>query len=195
MGNYSLLSSSLAFMTIPLLMGIMNATALPDSGAPNENLDTSSGNLSISGSNDLGNVISTDESKYVLPLTTIIGFLPKLYQVYKTIDTLLNPEEPKKTLEDVMNRVTQEFSEVKNQLKVIEKKLIQQEIYVYRDVEAAVVVSLNALKHQSSIDIQSGANTLYNQLNLFLNGMLGHSITNPDLLVTLRELHEVSQNV
>lgn len=184
--------SSLAFnstLMIILLMG-----ALPNSSGALKESSGPSGNLSVSRPHpDWNQTINTNETEYVLPLTTIIGFLPKIYQVYKTIDSLLNPEVPKKTLEDVMTRVTQEFSEVKNQLKNIETKLTQQEIHVYHNVEVAVVAGLNDLKYQSSIDIKSRAVGLYDQLNIFLNGMLGHSTVIPDLLKTLRELFGVSQ--
>lgn len=200
MGTYSFLSS-LAFnstLIIILLLGIINATTPSDPEALKETFNTS-GHLNESKSHHnqshhgWEHKVNANESEFVLPLTTIIGFLPKIYQVYKTIDSLLNPEVPKKTLEDVMARVTQEFSEVKNQLKNIEKKLTQQEVHVYHNVEVAVVAGLNDLKYQSSIDIQSRAVALYDQLNIFLNGMLGHSTVIPDLLATLRDLFGVSQ--
>jgi len=202
MGTYSFLSSlaDYSVLMIILLLGVINATALsPESGALKESSNTP-GNFNDSVSHhdenlqnhhDLKQNITANDSEYVLPLTTIIGFLPKIYQVYKTIDSLLNPEVPKKTLEDVMSRVTQEFSEVKNQLKNIETKLTQQEVHVYHNVEVAVVAGLNDLKYQSSIDIKSRAVALYDQLNIFLNGMLGHSTVIPDLLATLRQLFGV----
>lgn len=197
MGSHSEVLSILmhTLVGIILLMGLTDATAL-------SNLDSSvkipkTGNTSIPYTNmgedfDWEKTIHAYESEYALPIMTVIGFLPKIYEIYKKIDALLNPEAPKQTLEDVVLKVTQEISEVKNQLKAIEKKLTQQEIYVFHNIERVVNGGLNDLKFKSTINLESRAVELFDQLSTFVNGMLGQSTVIPDLLATLKSLNEVS---
>ncbi len=179
-------------------MGIANATDLSNLEITTKIPTTGGVNVSESAGEgyylDWMNQVYTDnESEYAVPIMTIIGFLPKIYDIYKKINSLMNPEAPKQTLEDVMKKITQDFSEVKNQLKAIEKKLSQQEVHVYHNVEKAVIGGINDLQFKSTINIEPRAVELYDQLNIFVNGMLGQSTVIPDLLATLGNVYEVSQ--
>ncbi len=137
---------------------------------------------------------STEESPYFLAeLKTIIGFASSMKGVYEYFNSLFNPAvTPKHTVDDVMKKIDMQFTQVKLDLAEIKEKLSAQEIYAYREVELAINGAFNDMYHKNSIDIQSRAIKLYDQLDVFLKGMLGNTNTLPDLLNTVRDLYDVS---
>lgn len=191
-----------SILGVSLLTGVTNAAELSNMEVTTT-ISTTTRSVNVSEPGDGYNLewmnqVYTNESLYDLPdlpIMTIIGFLPKIYEVYKAINALLNPGAPKQTLEDVMAKITQDFSEVKNQLKGIEKRLTQHEVQMYHNVEKAVLGVINDIKYKSTINIESRAVELYDQLNIFVNGMLGISTVTPDLLETLRSLYDVSMGL
>ncbi len=137
---------------------------------------------------------STKESAYLLGgLDTIVGFASSMIDIYQFFDSIFNPAiTPKYTVDDVMNKINVQFSEVKKDLTEIKEKLSEQEIYAYREVELAINGAYNDMYLKSSIDIQSRAVKLHDQLDIFMQGMLGIANTFPDLLNTVRDLYDVS---
>ncbi len=137
---------------------------------------------------------STEESPYFLgQIKTIIGFASSIKKVYDYFDSLLNPAiTPKFTVDDVMNKMDAQFTQVKGDLMEIKAKLSGQEISAYREVEMAIDGAYNDMYHKSTVDIPTRAVKLYDQLAAFMKGMLGKTQTLPDLLNTVRDLYDVS---
>ncbi len=178
-----------------LLLGIASETTSSDSGSIIKIREP--GNLGASNYSirlDWGEIIDATENKYSITVGTIVGFLPKIYGIYQTVSSLLYPGAPKKTFEDIIAKVNEEFTEVQKQLNTIEKKLTKKELEVYENVEKAVVAGMNDVQLKSSIGIELRAVTLYDELNILLNGMLGTTTVLPKLLdETLQDLYDVSQ--
>ena len=137
---------------------------------------------------------STDESPYFFgEVNTIVGFASSMIGIYQFFDTLLNPAiTPKYTVDDVMSKMDVQFTQVKGDLMEIKGKLSAQEIAAYREVEMAINGAYNDMYHKSTVDIPSRAVKLYDQLDVFMKGMLGKTQTIPDLLNTVRDLYDVS---
>jgi len=86
-----------------------------------------------------------------------------------------------------------EFTQVKRDLHLIKEMLSKQELYRYGEVEGAVNGFLNDLKHSSPVDISFRAVRLYDQLDAFMNGLLGYTAgLLYDLLVAVRNIYGVS---
>jgi len=130
---------------------------------------------------------------FVAEIKTIIGFASSIKSVYQFFDSLLNPAvTPKHTADDVMKKMDAQFTQVKGDLMEIKAKLSQQAITAYGNVELAINNALNDMRHESTIDIQSSARNLFGLLDVFMKGMLGQTVTLPDLLNTVHDLYDVS---
>jgi len=99
---------------------------------------------------------------------------------------------PKYTVGDVMKKLDTQFTQVKGDLTEIIARWSAQEISTYRELEMAINNAFNDIRLGSSIDSQSKAVKLYNQLDAFMQGMLGATKTFPDLLNSVRDFYDVS---
>lgn len=126
-------------------------------------------------------------------INTFIGFASSVIGIYQFFDSVFNPGTPQGTVNDVLNKMDTEFTLVKRDLNVIKDMLNKQELYRYGEVEAAVNSFINDLKHSSPVDIPSRAVRLYDQLDIFMKGLLGETTgLFPDLLVAVRNVYDVS---
>ena len=101
-------------------------------------------------------------------------------------------QPPKNTVDDVMKLLRTEMKEVKEQINKIEKRLTEQEIYLYQNVEDAVSDAINDYIFQSHVDLPSRAVKLYDRLETFMSkGMLGQGTLSADLMKTLVDLYDV----
>lgn len=159
------------------------------------------GNFSLSELDKFGHVdgvwgkaiINHEMSQYIDPISVIKGikgFISTLMWIYNTYKSLT--EEPKATLDDVIKQIDSEFRDVKAQLTKIATTLHKLEIYTYRDVDLVVDKSISDITHKTTTDLSTRAINLYDQLFTFMRGILGIHTTSPDLLDTLRNLHDVS---
>jgi len=138
-------------------------------------------------------IIGEENPYYFGTVNTLIGFASSMIGIYQFFDSLFKPETPQRTLTEVINKMDTEFTQVKRDLNVIKELLNKQELYRYGEVEAAVYSFINDLQHSSPVDIPSRAVRLYDQLDIFMKGLLGDTTgLFPDLLVSVLNLYDVS---
>jgi len=110
----------------------------------------------------------------------------KQKNVYKT-----RQKGPKYSIDDVMNQLNSQFSDVKKQLSVIYNKMQKQDIDAYRAVEDAVTAANSDIKLNSVLDLISRGSRFFDQLNIFSKGMLGENGFSADILQVTSDLLKV----
>lgn len=138
-------------------------------------------------------IIGHEINQYMDPITVlkvIKGFASSLVTIYNMGQSMVRM--PQTTLDDVVKKIDTEFKDMKTQLTEIASALQRMEIYTYRDVDLAVDKSISDMAHKTKTDLATRAIGLYDQLFTFLRGILGIHTASPDLLVTLRNLYDVS---
>lgn len=130
------------------------------------------------------------DSPRILGAISFIGFASSILTIFSFFDAMSQP--PKNTVDDVMKLLRTEMKEVKEQINKIEKRLTEQEIYLYQNVEDAVSDAINDYIFQSHVDLPSRAVKLYDRLETFMSkGMLGQGTLSADLMKTLVDLYDV----
>ncbi len=100
-------------------------------------------------------------------------------------------EAPKYTIDDVMDQLNTQFADVKNQLSVIYNKMQKQDIDAYHAVEDAVTAADTDIQFNNTLELNSRALNLYDQLNVFSRGMLGQNSLSGDILQVTSDLLKV----
>jgi len=128
---------------------------------------------------------------FVGNLNTVLGFGSSVLTIVGFFLPFLGGAS-KYNIDDVMNKVTTEFSDVKNQLSVVYNKMQKQDIDAYRAVEDAVTAANTDIQLSSTLDLISRGLRLYDQLNVFSKGMLGQNGFSADILQVTSDLLKVS---
>jgi len=81
------------------------------------------------------------DSPRILGAISFIGFASSILTIFSFFDAMSQP--PKNTVDDVMKLLRTEMKEVKEQINKIEKRLTEQEIFLYQNVEDAVSDAIN----------------------------------------------------
>jgi len=106
-------------------------------------------------------------------LLSLVGGLDKILGYASRISFLVNligsfvKEAPKYTIDDVMDQLNTQFADVKNQLSVIYNKMQKQDIDAYHAVEDAVTAADTDIQFNNTLELNSRALNLYDQLNVF----------------------------
>ena len=120
----------------------------------------------------------------------ILGFTSMIFDFASLFGIYLG-EAPKYSIDDVMNQLNNQFSDVKNQLSVIYNKMQKQDIDAYHAVENAVTAANTDIQFNNTLELNSRALNLYDQLNVFSRGMLGQNSLSGDILQVTRDLLKV----
>lgn len=131
------------------------------------------------------------EVKDFLKIDTFMGFFADLTGIFSFANDQM-ATAPKYTVDDVMTKMDSEFAGLSNQMDNIQNQLSKAEYNVYKDVELAVITASNAIKFQSTANLNSNANILYNNLDIFLKGLLGITTIAPDILKAAKDISDVS---
>ncbi len=138
--------------------------------------------------------IAEDSDPYIL-LFEFAGFVSNLINIYKFIDSVANPvpkSKEEEKLEEIAKTMVTEFSKVKVILDKVDMKLSQLQIQKFIGVEKAVTMALEDLRFKTPSDkLGERPYNLFNELSLFMDGMLGDTRLYPDLLLNIRDVYDV----
>jgi len=120
----------------------------------------------------------------------ILGYASRISFLVNLVGSFVK-EAPKYTIDDVMDQLNTQFADVKNQLSVIYNKMQKQDIDAYHAVEDAVTAANTDIQFNNTLELNSRALNLYDQLNVFSRGMLGQNSLSGDILQVTSDLLKV----
>ncbi len=123
-------------------------------------------------------------------LDKVLGYASRIVFVVNLFRSFL-VEAPKYSIDDAMNLLNTQFDNVKNQLSVIYSKMQKKDIDAYHAVEDAVTAANIDIQLNSTLDLIPRGLRLFDQLIIFLKGLLGKNDLSADILQVTTDLLKV----